>query len=378
MTMARMRVYRCGYCGEEKAINYMALSNLCVRDNKQRPTGDAIASQIKTVMQCLDCREHKTVPAFAIPDLCQRCLVERLPLEPEDLADEPAAAASNQDIAQKVTEAILDLLSQGKLPPWKMGFEFGNSRNGITGREYQGVNQLILMTELALNGWTDSRWLTEKQVRQAGGRVKAGAKPTEIHFCLFGSSMAGSGEFPVVVKTHKVYNLNQTTVILPQPLILEWPAGFNPINEAERIIKGMPQPPSIDRRGAMTGPAHYQPGNDLVVVPLPELFDTPEHYYEVMFHELAHSTGHKSRLNRHDQAPIRCTEDRGREELVAEMTAAMLCEKAGIGLQSIDNTAAYIKSWADTIRAEPGIIVQASHLAERAFNFIAPENGRKT
>ena len=375
MTMARRHVLRCGYCGEEKAINYMALSNLCVRDNKQRPTGAAIASQIKTVMQCLDCREHKTAPAFAIPDLCQRCLIERLPPEPEELADEPAtAAASNQDIASKVTDAILDLLSQGKLPPWKMGFEFGNARNGITGREYQGVNQLILMTELTRNGWTDSRWLTEKQTRQAGGRVKAGAKPTEIHFYMPNWDGGNDGSGIHIVKTHEVYNLDQTTIILPQPLILDRPDGFNPIAEAERIIKEMPQPPSIDQRGVMTGPAHYQPWNDLIVIPIPELFDTPEHYYEVMFHELAHSTGHKSRLNRHDQAPIRCTEDRGREELVAEMTAAMLCEKAGIGLQSIENAGAYIKSWADTIRAEPGIIVQASHLAERAFNFIAPEN----
>ena len=370
MTTARMRVLKCGYCGEEKAQTYMALPNLCVRDNTQRPAGPAYPPQVKTVLQCLDCREHKTAPAFAIPDLCQRCLIERLPPEPEELADEPATPASNQDIAQKVTDAILDLLSQGKLPPWKRGFEYGNPRNAITGREYGGVNSWKLLTEQALNNWTDSRWLTEKQARQAGGRVKAGATPAEIHFFL-------PDEHINVIKTHKVYNLDQTTVILPQPLILDRPAGFNPVAEAERIIKKMPQPPSIDLRGSMTGPAHYQPTNDLVVIPIPELFDTPEHYYDTMFHELAHSTGHESRLNRRDQAPVRCTEEYGREELVAEMTAAMLCEKAGLGQQTIENTAAYLQSWINTIRAEPGIIVQASHLAEQAFKFIAPENNRK-
>lgn len=373
-----MSVLRCGYCGEEKAINYMALPNLCVRDNRQRPIGVAIAPQIKTVLQCLDCREHKTVPAFAIPDLCQRCLIERLPLEPEDLADEPATAASNQDIASKVTEAILDLLSQGKLPPWKKGFAYGSPYNAITGREYRGVNSWKLVTAQILNDWTDSRWLTEKQARQAGGRVKAGATPTEIHFYMPNWDGGDDGSGIHIVKTHEVYNLDQTTIILPQPLILDRPEGFNPIAQAERIIKEMPQPPSIDQRGVMTGPAHYQPWNDLIVIPIPELFDSPERYYDTMFHELAHSTGHKSRLNRRDKSPERCGEEYGREELVAEMTSAMLCEKAGIGPQSIENAASYLQSWADTIRAEPGIIVQASHLAERAFNFIAPENGRKT
>ena len=369
MTTARMRVLKCGYCGEEKAQTYMALPNLCVRDNKQRPTGAAYPPQVKTVLQCLDCREHKTAPAFAIPDLCQRCLIERLPPEPEELADEPATPTSNQDIAQKVTDAILDLLSQGKLPPWKMGFQFGNPRNAITGKEYQGVNRWKLMAAQTLNEWKDCRWLTEKQARQAGGRVKAWATPAEIHFFLPGDID--------VIKTHKIYNLDQTTVILPQPLILDRPAGFNPIAQAQRIIEEMPQPPSIDQRVSLAGPAHYLPGKDLVVIPRPELFDTPEHYYEVMFHELAHSTGHQSRLNRHDQTPIRCTEDRGREELVAEMTAAMLCEKAGLGQQTIENMAAYIQSWINTIRAEPGIITQAIHLAELAFKFIAPENNRK-
>ena len=50
MTMARMHVLRCGYCGEEKAINYMALPNLCVRDNRQRPVGAAMAAQVKSVL----------------------------------------------------------------------------------------------------------------------------------------------------------------------------------------------------------------------------------------------------------------------------------------------------------------------------------------
>ena len=368
MTMARMHVLRCGYCGEEKAINYMALPNLCVRDNRQRPVGAAMAAQVKSVLQCLDCREHKTVPAFAIPDLCQRCLIERLPLEPEDLADEPAtAAASNQDIASKVTDAILDLLSQGKLPPWKRGFEFGNPRNGITGKEYKGINRWKLEAQQTLNEWKDSRWLTKKQARQAGGRVKAGATPVYIHFFL-------PSEHIDVIKTHRVYNLDQTTVTLTQPLILERPAGFNPVDEAERIIQEMPQPPYIEKRDSMAGPPRYQHWNDLVIIPTPGSFDSPGDYYDAMFHELAHSTGHKSRLNRPDLSPDRCSEEYGREELVAEMTSAMLCEKAGIGPQTIENAGAYLKNWADTIRAEPGIIVQASHLAERAFNFIAPEN----
>ena len=375
MTAIRAKVRRCGYCGEEKAENHMALPNLCVLDQRQKPVGAARGVQVKSVLQCLDCRERKTAPAFAIPGLCQRCIFERLPLEPEELADETPTLTPNQDIAQRVTDAILELLDQGKLPPWKMGFEYANPRNHVTGRQYQGVNRWILLSKQMLNEWKDSRWLTEKQARQAGGRVKDGETPTLIYFCLPSYRAADGSQFRVnVVRTHEVYNLAQTTLVTTEPLSLLPPAGFNPVAEAERIIESMPQRPPIQQHPVMDGPARYIVSPDIVITPVPELYDTPELYYETIFHELAHSTGHRLRLNRfsEDQLADISLHDRGREELTAEMTAAMLCEKAGIGQQTIENTAAYIQSWRDTIRAERAIILQASYAAEQALEFIAP------
>ena len=375
MTTARVRVRRCGYCGEEKAENHMALPNLCVLDQRQSAASAAHQVQVKAVLQCLDCRERKTAPAFAIPGLCQRCIFERLPLEPEELADETPTLTPNQDIAQRVTTTIMELLEQGKLPPWKMGFEYANPRNLITGRQYQGINRWTLLAEQILNDWKDSRWLTAKQARQAGGRVKDGAAATQIFFCLPSYRAEDDREFRVnVVRTHEVYNLEQTTVATTQPLNLDSPDGFNPIAEAERIIESMPHCPPIQQLTVMTGPAHYVIPRDVVITPVPELYDTPERYYETIFHELAHSTGHRTRLNRfpQDQLPDASLHERGREELTAEMTSAMLCEKAGIGQQTIENTAAYVQGWRDIIRAEQGIILQASNAAEQALEFIAP------
>ena len=215
-----------------------------------------------------------------------------MPQEPEELADETPTFTPNQDIAQRVTAAILELLDQGKLPPWKMGFEYANPRNFITGRQYQGINRWTLLAKQILNDWKDSRWLTARQARQAGGRVRDGAMATQIYFCLPSYRADDDREFRVnVVRTHEVYNLDQTTVATTQPLNLIPPAEFNPIAEAERIIESMPQCPPIQQLTVMTESAHYVIPRDVVITPVPELYDTPERYYETIFHELAHSTG---------------------------------------------------------------------------------------
>ena len=135
----------------------------------------------------------------------------------------------------------------------------------------------------------------------------------------------------------------------------------------------MPNKPAIHRLPVITHPARYWIVRDLIEIPKPELFDSPERYYEIMFHELAHSTGHQSRLGRFgDDSAEEILHQYGLEELIAEMTAAMLCEKAGIGQETLENTAAYIKSWRDTIKADLHIFMQASHAAQKAFDYISP------
>ena len=82
-------------------------------------------------------------------------------------------------------------------------------------------------------------------------------------------------------------------------------------------------------------------------IPEPPRFETNEAYYSTLNHELSHSTGHSKRLNRGLDTDLRPygSPDYGREELVAEMSAAFLCARAGIYPAVIDNTASYISGW---------------------------------
>ena len=383
MPAIREDVQRCGTCGEEKAQRYMAVGNLCLRCSREGmtiPSGSPLAKWRADVLQCQDCRERKTAPAFAIPGLCRRCIIAQLEAEPAELADEAGISNVNVDIAGRSTAAVLELLEGGNLPPWRMGFEYAKPRNGITGNQYQGTNYWTTLIEQMLNGWKDSRWLTEKQTRKAGGRVKDGEIPTEIHYSRFQPRVTNDGKMRYYIfRTYRIYNVEQTEGVdfTMMPHFPQWgKPPSNPVEEAERIIDAMRNKPAIHRLPVMTHPARYWIVRDLIEVPEPELFDSWERYYETMFHELAHSTGHQSRLGRFEEdSTERNLHKYGLEELIAEMTAAMLCDKAGIGQETLENAAAYIKSWRDTIKADIHLFMQASHAAQKALDYISPPDG---
>ena len=97
----------------------------------------------------------------------------------------------------------------------------------------------------------------------------------------------------------------------------------------------------------------------------------PESYYSVLFHELAHSTGHASRLNRKEVTdPIAFgSHDYSLEEMVAELTAAFLCAEAGID-NTVENSAAYIAEWHKVLSADPKLFWIAAGRAQKAADYI--------
>ncbi len=118
--------------------------------------------------------------------------------------------------------------------------------------------------------------------------------------------------------------------------------------------------------------ACYAPEYDRVRVPALERFEVPDQYYQTLFHELTHSTGHESRLKRPgivDLAAFGSTEY-AREELVAEMGAAFLCGEAGIVQDTIDNSAAYISNWLKRLKDDVRLVVTAAAQAQKAADFV--------
>jgi antirestriction protein ArdC len=237
------------------------------------------------------------------------------------------------DIYQIVTERVIALLESGTVA-WRKTWSGGDSpRNLISKKPYRGINSLLL----GAASFASPYWLTFQQVQQLGGRVKKGAKSEFVIFWKFFDKQREiddertSKRRPPLLRYYRVFNIEQTEGLENHLPELPEERPFTPIETAARIIEAMPQRPPIRHDEPS---AYYAPTRDFVNLPRPETFDTPENYYAVAFHELIHSTGHESRLNRAGVAGSRLSAfgsaDYSREELIAELGSAFLCAEAGI------------------------------------------------
>jgi antirestriction protein ArdC len=269
-----------------------------------------------------------------------------------------------------ITDRVVSLLERGVVPwrrPWA-GPE-GMPRNLASGREYRGVNVFLL----ASAGYVSPNWLTFRQAQERGGSVRKGEKATPVVFWKVDSVQrvddAGEpyADRRFILRYYNVFNSEQCEDIqAPLPAVSK---AFEPIDRCESVLAGMPNAPTITHGEAR---AFYQPASDTVNMPRRELFDSPEAYYATIFHELTHSTGHASRLDRKGIADVAtfASIDYSREELVAEMGAAFLCGHCGIEQATIENSAAYIANWLKRLRDDRTLIVQAAAQGQKAADFI--------
>lgn len=168
------------------------------------------------------------------------------------------------------------------------------------------------------------------------------------------------------MKSYTVYNVAQC-----EGIIDPWQGNlvFNPIEKCEHIIREIPNSPNIKYRG---NSACYFPNNDEILMPHKESFISEKEYYSTLFHELTHATGHKSRLDRKSIAKITPfgTPNYSKEELIAEMGASFLCAITGIENKTINNSAAYIKSWIARLQNDKRLIFMAAAQATKAVDYI--------
>ena len=150
------------------------------------------------------------------------------------------------------------------------------------------------------------------------------------------------------------------------------PSDYSPVEAASAIVQGYADGPVIHHRG---GSAFYRPGSDEVTLPEPTRFASTNEYYSTLFHELAHSTGHGSRLARGIDTDLRPfgSPDYGKEELIAEMAAAFLCGASDIVPSVIVNQAAYLQGWLNVLKADKRLVIAAAGQAQRAADWIMGE-----
>ena len=269
------------------------------------------------------------------------------------------------DINNMVTDKIIESLEKGVVPwhkPWKSGLPC----NFITKSEYQGINLFIL----AMSSYKSRYWLTYKQAEAKGGSIRKGEKGMPIVFwspTQYKKLNKLTNEMEVqkgmILKYFTVFNIEQTQNIeIPKDDVRE----FAPIEACENIVKSYKTIPNIRHGGDR---AAYSPTLDEIIMPRKETFDSPETYYGTLFHEMVHSTGHKSRLNR-EFGPTFGDHKYSFEELVAELGAGMLSAHAGIENKTLDNSAAYIASWIKKLSNDKKMIIKASGKSKKAVAMI--------
>jgi antirestriction protein ArdC len=277
-----------------------------------------------------------------------------------------------------VTARILEMLKKGVIP-WRRPWKGVAPQNLITRKSYRGINAFIL----AFSG--SSYFLTFNQARAIGAHIKKGAKGLPVVFWKFNEYKKAEAKAPEetekntsrpapILRYYTVFRMEDVAGI-PQNKLPEILQGqiSEPIAEAERIVDKMLNKPLINFGGNI---AFYQPSTDSVTVPVKELFGKIEEFYSTLFHELAHSTGHASRLARkslESYAPFG-SDDYSREELVAEMGAGFLCAACGIDNSTIDNSVAYIDNWMKAIRADDKAVIIAAGQAQKAVDYILGAN----
>lgn len=280
-----------------------------------------------------------------------------------------------------INDRIMALLDRGIVPwrrPWRTVSGTTTDPVNSQGRPYRGLNRLVLGAVAMAEGYGSNVWMTYKQANTLGGKVKTGEKGTAAIFWKqleVPDAEAKNGKKTIpMLRYFTLFNLDQTeSVKLPKRMteaVVE-KTERDAIEAAEAIVKAMPNAPKVTE--TKSNRAFYVPAYDAVTVPLREQFNTVEEFYSTLFHELTHSTGHESRLNRKGSAEVSHQfgdAPYAREELVAEMGNAFLSASAGIDPATLENSAAYIANWKKALGDDPQCLVKAASAGQRAADYI--------
>lgn len=306
------------------------------------------------------------------------------------------AKKTKKTVYDIITEKIIEQIESGT-PPWKAGW-MRKHFNGFAKREYQGLNQLLLSWDMQVMEYISPVWFSFKQIQQLGGNIKKGAKSSMVIFNkkitaqnndkdeekegkkddleVFDESEQGKDKQEdrkdkkpktfFLMRYYRVFNLDDVEGIDKSKYVN---LANTKEEKPENIVKGM-QNDGLNIQYTGVQPC-YIPSWDTVQIPDIGNFESTDSYYSSLFHEIAHSTGHESRLKRAGVSNID-TGDKHQysyEELVAEIGAAFLMAETGMKI-NYENSSAYVKGWSQFIKNNKKAIFQASAEARKAVQYV--------
>jgi antirestriction protein ArdC len=275
-----------------------------------------------------------------------------------------------KNLQADITARILGTMQTGSLPwrrPWRAIAAEGFPCNAVTNRPYSGGNVMLIWLRQQAEAWPSLRFLTFKQAKAAGGSVRKGEHGVNIIFMSYIEKVEDGKKKRVgFLKGYTVFNVAQCDG-LPESLTHHTPAVVLSADErdahAEDFLKTTGA--SIAHDGGSR--AFYRPSTDSIHLPVFESFVSSEAFYATTFHELAHWTGHESRL---DRGKVNRKGDQAYafEELVAEIASSFVC--AEFQMENVDNTAAYLQSWITLLKDDDRAFLRAASAASKAVDFL--------
>lgn len=274
------------------------------------------------------------------------------------------------DIYSEITSRIITEMENGVIPWQKPWVASGSCVSYATGKPYSLLNQMLL--------GRPGEYATFKQVQQAGGYVRKGAKAQMVVFWKWieqeDEETGEKREIPLL-RYYNVFHIDQCEGLKAKhtkPL----PNTANANQTAERIICDYLEASGVKMEHREGDRAFYRPSTDSITLPHMAQFSATAEYYSTAFHELTHSTGHAKRLNRLDSTAYFGSEAYSKEELIAEIGASALVNVAGLETaKSFRNSTAYIQNWLQVLKGDKRFIVSASGKAEKAVGLILGSAG---
>ena len=277
-----------------------------------------------------------------------------------------------RDLYQEVTDRILAQLKAGTLPwikPWRATPGRNYPYNAATNRPSSGCNVLLLFIAKEQAGWVNPAYVTFKQAKELGGTVRAGEHGTKVYFMkqLVRDENTDEEKRFMMLREYTVFNIAQCDGL---PERITDPVKRAPINQDQRdplIDEFLADTKAVIHEGGAD--AYYAPGPDHICLPKFADFKGADQFYGTAFHELAHWTGHKSRLDRLQAMASRFgSQAYAAEELVAELASSFLAAEWSIDGES--RNASYIANWITLLTNDPRAIFTASSKASAAVGFL--------
>lgn len=318
----------------------------------------------------------------------------------------------NERILKQFSEMMINRMEQVKAGDREKGWlgaPKGGAPMNINGKAYKGSNVMMLLLAGAMNDYEYPVYCTMLQANKMHAHIKKGEKSTPVIYWehiykdaanrtidedtyrnMSDAERAGCSRIPVL-KSYRVFNIAQTNLDETQPdKMAKLKAMFTTAADS-MDDKGMYCNDAIDsmlatqswlcpiKHDKPSDRAFYSQGSDCIVVPMKkqfkrhrkqaEVFADGQEFYSTLIHEMVHSTGIESRLNRSMQGRFG-SEKYAKEELVAELGAARVSYELGFDSRILSNSAAYLDSWIAALKQEPSYILTVMNDVEKASKLI--------